>query len=84
MTLTAASTVSIGSSRFVRSGKMASNGLKIRYPKIEAEPLFGQRISAREARLNESLSLEERHAIWKEGQNSIAAKADPDEIELPT
>ena len=30
MTLTAAGTVNIGSSRFVRSGKMPSTGLKIR------------------------------------------------------
>ena len=42
---------------------MPSNGLKIRCPKIEAEPLFSQRIDAREARRTESLSYEERHAI---------------------
>ena len=68
----------------MRSSMRVREGLKIRYPKIEAEPLLSQRVSAREARLNESLSQEERHAIWNEGQNSIAAKADTDEIELPT
>jgi hypothetical protein len=47
MTLTAASPVNIGSSRLVRLGKMASDGPKIRCPKIEAEPLFSQRIGAR-------------------------------------
>ena len=36
MTLTAASPVNIGSSRFIRSGKMPSNGLKIRCPKGRA------------------------------------------------
>ena len=36
MTLTAASPVNIGSSRYVRSGKMPANGLKIRWPKGRA------------------------------------------------
>ncbi len=36
MTLTAASPVNIDSSRFIRSGKMPSTGLKIRCPKGRA------------------------------------------------
>ena len=45
--------------------------------KIEAEPLFHQRVGASEARRNENLSLEK-------GPDSLEAKADADEIELPT
>ena len=45
----------------------------------------GQRLLAEtEARRYESLSEEERDAIWKEEAESIEAEAESDEIDLPT
>ncbi len=66
MTLTAVSPVNIGSSRFVRSGKMLSTGLKIRWEKSRegSSPSLGTNYS-------NSLQTHQGFSYLRNGLNSV-------------